>query len=379
MAVLADAARKRGEFFTARPMRALKQRATPPHNAASASQMLRLSAPTMSTTAPARPSRPLLMVIGMHRSGTSATTGALACVGVRLGRNLYAGHADVNPKGYFEHGEIADTDDEALLAMGSAWDDILPREAGWAQAEALQPFARRLAFILASELRGPGLFAVKDPRVCRLLPWWQPIIEGVRAQPHYLLVLRAPREVGASLQKRDGFSAEKSQLLWLRHYLEAEAATRHARRAVIDFASFLADPVAELARVQDQLEVRFPRPPAEAAGDLSRFVSADLRHHAAAHAPSQEPGYAALANELHDVLRQASTPGGQLDEAQVDGIRQAVEARFAAMPALALEHIRQLAASRGRHELAVNRFMRSWSLWVGKPVRAVERLLGRAV
>jgi len=63
----------------------------------------------------------------------------------------------------------------------------------------------------------------------------------------------------------------------------------------------------------------------------------------------------------------------------VDGIRRAVEAQFDAMPPLALEHLRQLGASRGRHELAVNRFMRSWSLWVGKPVRAVERLLGRPV
>ncbi|MBS3936798.1 MAG: hypothetical protein KGZ43_11555 [Sulfuritalea sp.] len=58
--------------------------------------------------------RKVLVVVGMHRSGTSATTGALRCLGVSLGDRLYAGHRGINDKGYFEHSDIADTNDEVL-------------------------------------------------------------------------------------------------------------------------------------------------------------------------------------------------------------------------------------------------------------------------
>lgn len=66
-----------------------------------------------------------LIVLGIYRSGKSATTEMLRCLGVELGKKLYAGHAHINAKGYFEHSDIADKNDEALLALNSAWDDIL--------------------------------------------------------------------------------------------------------------------------------------------------------------------------------------------------------------------------------------------------------------
>jgi hypothetical protein len=339
-----------------------------------------LSDPVPQTVSyPPLETRPVLMVIGMHRSGTSATTGALGCVGVRLGRRLYAGHAGINPKGYFEHSEIADADDEALLTLGSCWDDVLPREDGWAGDKRLLPLARHMLGVLRRELQPEGLFAVKDPRVCRLLPWWQAILAEAPAEPAYLFVVRAPQEVCASLQKRDGFSADKSQILWLRHYLEAEAATRGARRAVLDFASFIARPVDELRRVEAQLGLNFPRAPADAASDLAAFISGDLKHHTAGTgAPPQ--GWATLAEALHRVMQDAARDGGAIDTDRVDAVAVELAQRFAAtMPPLAIEHMRQLGARRGQHELAVNRFMRSWSLWVGKPVRAVERVLGRNV
>lgn len=318
------------------------------------------------------------MVIGMHRSGTSATTGALGCVGVRLGSSLYAGHAGINPKGYFEHSEIADADDEALLTIGSCWDDVLPREPGWELDERLRPLARHLASTLRREVRQAGLFAVKDPRVCRLLPWWQGIMADASIEPAYLFVVRAPQEVCASLRKRDGFSEEKSQILWLRHYLEAEMATRDARRAVLDFASFIADPVSELRRVEAQLGLTFPRAPADAAAELSAFISTDLKHHTAGNETPLQ-GWSAQAMTLHNVLRTAARTGSAIDSSRVDAVHDELLREFSGITPWAIEHMRQLGRERGQHELAVNRFMRSWSLWVGKPVRAVERLMGRNV
>ncbi|EQD73538.1 hypothetical protein B1A_04899, partial [mine drainage metagenome] len=57
----------------------------------------------------------VLVIIGMHRSGTSASTGALRCLGVDLGDRLYRGAWRASmTKGYFEHAGIADTNDEVL-------------------------------------------------------------------------------------------------------------------------------------------------------------------------------------------------------------------------------------------------------------------------
>lgn len=61
-----------------------------------------------------------VIIIGMHRSGTSAATGALKCLGVDLGGKLYRGHQQINAKGYFEHSDIAETNDEILWRLGSA-------------------------------------------------------------------------------------------------------------------------------------------------------------------------------------------------------------------------------------------------------------------
>ena len=49
----------------------------------------------------AKPS--VLLVLGMHRSGTSALAGTFSQLGLRLGDELMPATADANPKGYFEH------------------------------------------------------------------------------------------------------------------------------------------------------------------------------------------------------------------------------------------------------------------------------------
>ena len=46
-----------------------------------------------------------IIVLGMHRSGTSALTGVLNRVGVNLGDNLVAPEAD-NPAGYWENLDV---------------------------------------------------------------------------------------------------------------------------------------------------------------------------------------------------------------------------------------------------------------------------------
>ncbi|HJX24749.1 MAG TPA: hypothetical protein VJ252_01225, partial [Chthoniobacterales bacterium] len=66
--------------------------------------------------------RKAVVILGMHRSGTSALCGALDLLGVDFGERLMpANHA--NEKGYWEHEEIVRFHDDLLSSLGSRWDD----------------------------------------------------------------------------------------------------------------------------------------------------------------------------------------------------------------------------------------------------------------
>ena len=68
------------------------------------------------------PRRAAYLVLGMHRSGTSAVTQVLALAGADLPQNVMGGD-EHNARGYFEPWKIAMFDDQRLRAAGSAWDD----------------------------------------------------------------------------------------------------------------------------------------------------------------------------------------------------------------------------------------------------------------
>src|SRR5690242_13435712 len=86
-----------------------------------------------------------LIILGMHRSGTSLLTGLLSQVGVQMGKSLYAHQKGVNEKGFWEHEDIVDTHDELLLNLDSQWDDLLPLADNWWQSPRIKPFAEKLS------------------------------------------------------------------------------------------------------------------------------------------------------------------------------------------------------------------------------------------
>ena len=73
------------------------------------------------------PSCVALVVLGMHRSGTSALAGVLSKTGYDLPKNLLPASFD-NPKGYFESKEIIALNDDLFAEMGAVWSDWMPPE-----------------------------------------------------------------------------------------------------------------------------------------------------------------------------------------------------------------------------------------------------------
>ena len=220
----------------------------------------------------------MLIVLGMHRSGTSVLAGACRLLGADLGDRMMAAAGD-NVMGFWEHDGIVRIHDELLERLGYAWDDVRALPDKWWTYETIRPQREALAEVLRRDFSGSELACVKDPRLCRLLPLWQDLLKELGWKPCYLIATRDPAEIIASLKTRNGFAPEKSALLTLRYLLDAEAASRGGPRAVVDYATMLADWRSALKPAWEKLGIAWPADERTLEQGMAGFVHKELRHH----------------------------------------------------------------------------------------------------
>lgn len=243
--------------------------------------------------------RVCILVTGMHRSGTSAAAGALGLCGVALGDELLAPGID-NPKGYFEHERAVGINERLLARLGSRWDDVRALPAGWQDSAAGQEALVAIEALISEEFADAPLWALKDPRLCRLMPLWLTALRRHGVQPVALFVARDPAEVAASIQARNGWAPPLAELAWLRHMLEAEAASRDLPRTAIAYDALLADPLASLTAALGRLGIVLPGHPDTAA--LRRFVDAGDRHQRREALPEPQGPFAPTIRHVRDAL-----------------------------------------------------------------------------
>ena len=224
--------------------------------------------------ATAKPSnRACIVVLGMHRSGTSIVTRVFSLLGAGLPKNVL-GEGSGNSAGHWEPKTIIELHDIMLSKLGSSWND-------WRKlpAERVLPWRNRLAKTFTNEYGKQPLTVFKDPRVCRFAGTYFDIFARLSIEPVPVLVFRNPLAVCDSLEKRNGFSREHAALVWLRHMLDAEQSTRGLKRSVISYEKFVADWRKELAA--STIETAFARVAGLARNEceIDAHISPDLSHH----------------------------------------------------------------------------------------------------
>jgi glycosyltransferase involved in cell wall biosynthesis len=226
-----------------------------------------------------------VLVLGMHRSGTSSVAGALVSLGGVAPLHLLPSHGDKwkgdNERGFWESSVLVALNDEILAAGGSNWQDWRAFDLGRIDASSVVALRARAKTALASEFGDDDLPIIKDPRMCRLMRFWAPVFEEAECSVRAVLPLRSPLEVAWSLNRRDGVSLSCGCLLWLRHVLDAEAETRGRARAVLDWQSFLHDRRSSLERAGEQLGLTWPHSRESDFAKIDEYISPDLRHHTA--------------------------------------------------------------------------------------------------
>jgi hypothetical protein len=215
-----------------------------------------------------------VVILGMHRSGTSLVTRLVSLLGLALCRedDLLVGRK-ANPRGHWESRSLLDFDDRLLEELGGAW--FCPPLLG--ERELARSLRRRGAEALArlgdAHPRRPWVW--KDPRASVLLAFWSAVLAQRAA---YVLVVRHPLEVSDSLARRDGFAPALSLALWERYTRQAMLGAAGRPTMVCTYDRVLADPLAFSERLLAFLgELGLPLDGVDRAA-LGAFAMEGLRH-----------------------------------------------------------------------------------------------------
>src|SRR5918997_1578068 len=186
------------------------------------------------------PSRTALIVLGMHRSGTSALARMLSLLGATLPEHVVGGVRG-NEAGPWGPKRLVDLHVEMLGEMGSRWDDWRSFEPAALGPERLSHYRHEISRLISEEYGDASPFVLKDPRLCRFVPFYEEVLGGLDVEPRFVLPHRNPVAVLDSLASRDDMSAPFASLVWLRHVLDAEQATRGRPRVFLAYEECLDD------------------------------------------------------------------------------------------------------------------------------------------
>ncbi len=218
-----------------------------------------------------------VLVLGMHRCGTSALTRCLGLLGAELGSELMAPAGD-NPAGFWEDVRFVSLNQRLTQLLGEEGDrwwehlvppEILPSSSGVRSliAEAVEEIEERFASF--------PLWIVKDPRTLRVLPFWEEVLFRAGIEIEFVIAVRHPLACAHSLLQRDGIPEDWSLLLWTSQYLAHWPRLATRPFLAVDYDRLLEEPERELRRLCGGLGLRWSEAAME---EVRKFLQPDLRH-----------------------------------------------------------------------------------------------------
>jgi GT2 family glycosyltransferase len=195
-----------------------------------------------------------LIVLGMHRSGTSMVAGALAAQGMTVGApsELLFDQED-NPHGFFERRDVVELNNAILAHSGGEW--FRPPPEISVDPELVAKAATLLKYL------GAGPFLLKDPRMVLTWPIWQEVLP----QPQFVFVYRHPMAVAESLRRRNHFPLQYGLALWEYYNRTALEMIGGTDAVCVSYEAFAGAPEVELSRLIQHLNER--------GGDLDEAIA----------------------------------------------------------------------------------------------------------
>lgn len=266
----------------------------------------------------------------MHRSATSMATRMLNMLGIDLGESLLE-PAPENPTGFWEHEKVVSINDEILNRLNLSWHTASELPDDWQSREDIEDLARDAKNLIASEFSSSEYWAIKDPRLSRLAPFWRQALGGMDVNSRFIHINRHPLEVAESLRIRDAMGHRQSTLLWLIYNLEAERSSRGRRRIFLDSDALYIEPSASAKKMAHCIGI-----PTTIGGQLVKqfeaYVDQGLRHHRASalHWRKLPTEIRDLAVSVHDTLSALAQEDTESYRARLDQYSEKLAAHLRA-------------------------------------------------
>jgi hypothetical protein len=233
--------------------------------------------------------RPIVVVLGMHRSGTSLCSHILSALGVDMADDIGASRG--NDKGHWERWEIVEFHDRILALLDRAYYGAFhdfPLPAAWWADPRIGSIRREIMTFLEGRMT-KQLFGFKDPRTLRLFPLWYQIFDDLKLIPKIVYCIRNPTEVARSLNVRDRLDTELGEYRWLVYLADFFRYTKNYEICTLEYEKWFENPRANYDRLKNFLNLRWH----QGAGDLDLMLSAivdpSLRHDSSEHRIPNQP------------------------------------------------------------------------------------------
>lgn len=186
----------------------------------------------------------------MHRSGTSIVTNALSKVGLHVGEaiDLVSGN-QFNETGYWELDDFVNLNARFLTALDLSYYDLSPFPNHWRDFLGIEALLGEAEVMLREHFGGKGPWGWKEPVTTVLMPVYNEVFRRMGLQPHYVICVRNPFDVAASLSRRDKLPEDQTLGLWLRYTLSALKESQAASRTVVFYDDLLASPTATVGNL----------------------------------------------------------------------------------------------------------------------------------
>lgn len=219
--------------------------------------------------------RKILLVLGMHRSGTSAFARSMRVLGANLGDKLIGSRED-NPKGFWEDSDLDELHLGMLEVLGVAWNRLTPLTVEDISKLEAHGFGEKADSLLRAKTREGGLHAFKYPPMAKFFPFWARAFSRGGYDVRHLLAIRHPLSVARSLARRDRLGREYSCLMLLAHVLPVLDHLQPGVSVVSDYDRLMEDPAREISRIAERLQLQVD--PHEMDDYLKNFLTPQLRH-----------------------------------------------------------------------------------------------------
>lgn len=228
----------------------------------------------------------VVLVLGMHRSGTSALMAGIHSV-LDVPLAIETNHAGKdNPKGFFENSQVVQLNDRILNSCGASWEKIGACLTLDAESPEYKEYRREAMDLLASRFGDSLVWGMKDPRFSVLLPFWDEVLEELGAEVYRVIALRHPLEVALSQQTRHhtfpdfhlaGKDVDYTLNLWYWYNDRLLRDLQDDRNWIVGFDDLLADPGAILRRIGQILDRPVLSDKLESYG--TQFLEKELKRH----------------------------------------------------------------------------------------------------